>query len=327
MRGAVVVKNNKVIGEGYHKGAGQPHAEVMVLENLKEEANGADIYVTLEPCCHHGRTPPCTDLIIKHKLKHVYFGLYDPNPEVSGKGQELLHDAGIECEHVALTEIEDFYKPYIYWWKHQRPFATVKLALTADCKTALPGKQLSITGETCQRYTHQQRLESDALLTTAQTIIADDPQYNARLIDDTLKKPIYILDSRARLPIDARIFKTCESVTVFHSDQAHPENLKKLQKAGVQCVLAPNTDSHKLDLHACLDIIAKNHHTLWVEAGWRCTQSFIEAGLAQNLLFYFSPKTAGEGALPESPIFSYEKGQNREMAWKSLGSDMLLELF
>lgn len=325
--GAVVVKDNKIIGEGYHLGPGHPHAEVMALNKLSESAQGADIYITLEPCCHHGRTPPCTDLIIEHKLKHVYFSLLDPNPLVSGQGKQRLRDLGVVCEHVPLPEIDAFYESYQFWWKNKHPFVTTKLALTADRKTAgINGQPLKITGDACQKFTQEQRLKHDALLTTAQTIIADNPHYNTRLVDAKVKKPLYVLDAKGRMPLEARIFKTCDPVTIFYGEHADLDHITRLILSGVDCKLVPELANGHLDLHACLRVIGEQHHSLWMEAGWTCTQSFIAESLSQKLYFYFSKRMAGEAAMPQLPMFSYENGVYRDISWMNLGGDVLVVL-
>ncbi len=319
--GAVVVRDGKVIAEGFHRGAGLPHAEVEALKQLDFITEDMDLYVTLEPCCHYGRTPPCTDLIIRRGIKRVFFAYFDPNPEVAGKGQRILQDAGIVCEYTPTDEVDYFYQAYQHWWRYRTPLVSVKLALTADRKTG-PGV---ITGSECQYFTHQQRLQHDALLTTATTIIADDPQYNMRLIDPNRKKPLYVLDSQLRLPIEARIFTTCKSVTVFHRSDAPCTQLNALRNKA-RCIAVPS-DSAGLDLKACLSVIGDDgHHSLWVEAGWNCTRTFIQQGLAEHIIFYFSSKIAGNQAVPKQLNFVYEPGLDRQFQWQVLGEDMLVQV-
>src|SRR3990167_3956342 len=184
--GAVIVKEGQVISTGTHLGSGHPHAEIEALKSLGDQAKGATLIVTLEPCCHFGKTPPCTDQIIKSGIGEVYFVLLDPNPVVAGKGVTALKKAGIRCELIDLPEIRAFYESYIYWINNHRPWVTAKMALSLDGKIAGPDRvSVNITGKALQQLTHQYRQKSDALLTTINTIIHDNPQLNVRL-DHTL---------------------------------------------------------------------------------------------------------------------------------------------
>ncbi len=162
--GAVVVKNEKIIGSGAHQQCGEPHAEVLALQAAGEAARGATLYVSLEPCCHWGRTPPCSELIIQSGISAVYYAYRDPNPAVAGQGAEKLRAAGIDCHYVAMPEADDFYASYYYWTEHHRPRVTAKIALSLDSKIAgVNGQPLTITGVPLQQYTHHGRQHSDAL--------------------------------------------------------------------------------------------------------------------------------------------------------------------
>ena len=189
--GAVVVKNGEVVSVGAHQQAGLPHAEVMALRDISD-ASDAVLYVTLEPCCHHGKTPPCTDLIIAKNIKQVYFAYLDPNPEVAGNGCAQLLRAGVACEQLPIPEVDLFYREYAHWVKKQRPWVTAKIAVTADgFIAAAGGAPLAITGDQAQQYTHLRRKHSSALMTSAQTIINDDPAFNVRLGGEYIKKPCW----------------------------------------------------------------------------------------------------------------------------------------
>lgn len=327
--GAIVVKDDKVIASGKHWAFGEAHAEVDALRNIENESIGATLFVTLEPCCHQGKTPPCTELIIQRGIKCVVFALMDPNPVVSGKGMQALQEAGIDCQQIDVTEITDFYRSYVYWMQEKRPWVTMKLALSADDKIAKrDGKPIEITGEACRKFTHGWRQRSDALLTTVQTIINDDPQMNVRLATDTIPKPLYILDSKLQLPLHARIFKTAKSITVYHREDCDVVKINKLQQRGVRCVsLAGSVESScTLDLKNILDDIGQQGiHDLWVEVGARCFQSFYQGNLAQRIFLYRSKKTVGDAGLPafpggKTPLF------NKELVWKPLGEEMFCEL-
>lgn len=319
--GAVLVRNGLIVSSGYHHRPGWPHAEVEVLAAFKDtDVSDCDLYVTLEPCCHHGRTPPCTDLIIQKRLKHVYFSYLDPNPIVAGRGQQVLRDAGIACDLVESDTINYFYEPYRFWWRYKRPYVTLKLAITEDRCLAID----PVTGIACQRYTHEQRLHHDALLTTISTIVHDNPWYNARLIDDTIKKPLYILDSNARLPLDANVLKSCSPVTIFHAINADKKRLVSLEQKGVCCIAVPRSPEG-LDLEACLKKIgADGKHSLWVEAGWTCFQNFIKSGFSECIIFYIAPQTTLETR--EFQLI-YEQGQNRKMYFNQAGDDVVVTLY
>ena len=319
--GAVLVRDGVIIAEGYHHGPGLPHAEVEAINACKDEdISDCELYVTLEPCCHHGRTPPCTDLIIKKRIKHVYFGYYDPNPIVAGRGQQLLQAEGIACDFVESNAINYFYQPYHFWWQHKRPYVTLKCAVTEDRRLAID----PITGRECQYYTHQQRLQHDAMLTTINTILHDDPQFNARLIDDSIKKPLYILDSNLRLPLDAKVLTTCHPITVFHCIDADKKKITALEQKGARCVAVSHSDMG-LDLSVCLNTIgADGKHSLWVEAGWHCFQSFVNNGFAEQIIFYMAPKTSLKTQAFE---LLYEQGRQREILFEKMGEDVMITIF
>lgn len=295
--GAVVVKDNQVIATGYHLGAGFPHAEVEALDKAGDNALGATLYITLEPCCHFGRTPPCTDRILKAGIKAVYFGFTDPNPVVSGKSAAILNQAGIACKQVSLPEIDLFYTPYAYWTKNKKPFVTAKLAISADFKIAGENKQtVRITGAECEKLTHEYRKKSDAILTGINTIVLDNPNLNCRLNNEIISKPIYILDSHAKLPLDFKIWKTAKSITVFYSQNAEKSAIEKLTQQGANCILV-SENKFGLDLAIILKQIgADGFQTLLIEAGAICFNSFLKQNLLNQVLIYISPTLLGEKA-------------------------------
>lgn len=297
--GAVVVKNGKIIGEGYHWAVGYPHAEVEALKSLSESARGADLYVTLEPCCHHGRTPPCTDLIIEQGLKAVYYGFRDPNPVVSGRGEALLKAANIDCQYISIDEINAFYRSYNYWTQHHRPWITAKIALSQDHKIAGPeGKPVNITGPELQLFTHQQRYCSDAILTTINTVLADDPQLNVRINNAIFTKPIFVLDSQLRFPLKAKLYETAEKLTIFHASTADKKQREKLEALGVTCIEMPN-DSQGLQ---CVEIFNylghQGFHDVWVEAGGKLFRYLYGKSLMNQAIVYLSSRVLGEKACP-----------------------------
>jgi diaminohydroxyphosphoribosylaminopyrimidine deaminase/5-amino-6-(5-phosphoribosylamino)uracil reductase len=331
--GAVVVRDGKVISEGLHFAPGHPHAEVVALHGLDGKVQDCALYVTLEPCCHQGRTPPCTDRIIEAGIKQVFYGFSDPNPQVAGKGAQQLRAAGIDCQQLELAQVNAFYAAYRHWTLKQKPFVTAKIALSADGKIAGPGgKPVAITGPECLAFTHQHRLRSDAILTTATTIINDNPQLNCRQGGQVIKKAVYVLDSRLRMPLDAKLFATSERVILFYSNSADIAQLELLKAEATKkgwklaCHLVPASDSG-LDLGAVLDVIAQDGvHDLWVEAGGKCFLSFFEENWLQRVYIYIAPRVLGGLAYSvfDKDIEFFTAG--RQAQWRQLGGDQVCEI-
>jgi len=320
--GVVVVKDGRVLAVGRHWACGCPHAEVDALDQLGEEAVGADIYVTLEPCCHYGRTPPCTELLIKRGIACVYYGLGDPNPAVAGEGVAQLEAANVRVEQVLLPEIIEFYQSYVYWWQHHRPWVTAKIALSRDGKIAGPdGVTVMMTGEECRRLTHEWRSRSDALLTTARTIIKDDPQLNVRLDGEVVAKPVYVLDRQLNLSLQAKIINSASEVTVFY-EKSDVHKINQLQSAGVRLI-----QSQDWELSKVIEQIGEDGvHALWVEAGGRCFQALVENNLLHRAFIYHSPMVLGEESLTGfSPSFDpLQFAQHVE--WRDYGVDRVAQL-
>ncbi len=326
--GAVVIKNDRILGEGVHWTCGSSHAEVIALEAAGKEADGAILYVTLEPCAHIGRTPPCTDVIMQSGIREVIYGFEDPNFRVKGGGAILLNQAGIRCHRYSLSEIEEFYKSYCFWLAEDRPWVTAKIALSLDGKIAGPqGAPIQITGEECRVFTHQQRRRSDAILTSVATILADDPQLNVRLENQIEFKPLYILDSHLRLPCSAKIFRSDKAITVFHNSQVSLTRIKELQDKNVKCLPIAMCENG-LNLPSVLSLIGKDGvHDLLVEAGGKVFKSFTELGLAQTLFIYIAPRILGEEmmAFSKDPLSFIDKGSS-SIHWSALGDDAIAKI-
>ncbi len=278
--GAVVVKNNMIIGAGHHQGPGLPHAEINALSTAHDVA-GATLYVTLEPCCHTGKTPPCTDSLIQAKIARVVFGLKDPAKHLPDSGEVVLQRAGIICEHVVLPAIDAFYVSYVKSVTKQQPFVTLKLAITIDGKvpTAMS------TGPALSAFTHRQRKHSDAILTTVKTIIHDNPQLNARTAEGIFKKNVFVVDARLELPLHSQLFNTANTITVFH-DETLQGNLPQ-----VNYVPVPR-DEHGLSIKAMLSYMgARGICDVWVEAGGTFFSSMMFQRLADRALVYVAKTT------------------------------------
>jgi diaminohydroxyphosphoribosylaminopyrimidine deaminase/5-amino-6-(5-phosphoribosylamino)uracil reductase len=301
--GAVIVKDHQIFSEGNHPAAGLAHAEVVALQALKEKKGnpeGATLYVTLEPCCHQGKTPPCTDAIIQSGIKKVIYSFKDPNPKVSGHGEKILREAGIECRQIPIDEINEFYKSYNRWVKSKLPFVTAKLAVSLDGKIAgKKGQRVMLTGEEAEKFTHQCRHHSDAILTSAKTIIQDNPSLNIRLSEEIIAKPVYILERDLSVPKDAKIFKTASNVIILHEEKLL-DAIKKIGEAGI--------------------------HDLWVEVGGNIFSALIEQKLVQRVFIYIAPMVIGnlgiEGFIANTNLFNNIKN----IQWKILGHDAVCEM-
>jgi diaminohydroxyphosphoribosylaminopyrimidine deaminase / 5-amino-6-(5-phosphoribosylamino)uracil reductase len=326
--GAIVLdSNNEILATGEHQGPGFPHAEIDALQKLSFQAVGLTMVVTLEPCCHQGRTPPCTEALIKSGIKRVIYGYEDPNPLVAGKGAAALKKAGIICEFISLPAINHFYASYAYWHQTKTPFITAKIAMSLDGKIAgKEGKPIQITGEKLSEYTHYHRKISDAILTTATTIKNDNPKLNARYLNKVIPKNLYILDTQLSLPLDAIIFQTAKNLTIFHAPAAPVSNQLALKKLGARCL--PIKENIKgLDLEQVIKCIGNDGvHDLWIEAGGKCFRSFIEKNLIQRALIYVAPHWIGEGIAAFDDMQTVKNNFFNTLTWKQMGNDCVLEI-
>lgn len=325
--GAIIAEGNRILASGCHFAPGHPHAEIDALQQLStHDAKTLDLYVTLEPCCHYGKTPPCTEAILKSGIRRVFYGILDPDKRVSGKGISQLERAGIRCEQLDLPEIHDFYQSYIHWQTCQKPFVTAKLAISVDKKIAgLEGKPLKISGPVADTFTHQQRKQADALFTTARTIHRDNPKLNVRLPEETLQKSIYILDRTLSIPLNAQIFSTAASVTLFHDAYVCENKVARYQEKGAMCVAVPDTrHSEQLPWNFIFTEVGKRGvHDLWVEAGARCFHSLVTEQSLQQAYLYYSPKLIGEEGTPAFPeAFNLFLGA-KKIEYRMLGTDRM----
>lgn len=305
MVGAVVVKDGRVVGEGYHPKAGEPHAEVLALRAAGELARGADLYVTLEPCCHHGKTGPCTEAIISAGIRKVYTATVDPYPEVAGKGIEALREAGIEVE-VGLLEAEaqELNRGFIKCVACGRPFVLWKAAMTLDGKIATrTGDSRWVSGEKSRAYVHRLRAQSDAIMVGIGTVLADDPSLTSRQgARNTKFQPIRIVvDSEGRVTADAKVLNG-EAPTIIVTKRSAPEaNLDKLWNAGVRILGVRDIDG-RIDLGYLLGELGKmGINNVLLEGGGELAASMIAAGLVDRGLIFVAPKIAG-GRDAKSPV-------------------------
>jgi len=294
--GAVLVKNGRVISTGYHKGAGLAHAEIEALDRAGRKAKGATLYVNLEPCSHFGRTPPCVDRIIKEGIKRVVIGMRDPNPLVNGKGIAELKRHGIEVKDGVLEkEARNINRIFASYVTKKRPFVTIKVAQSMDGKIATyTGDSKWVTNEESRKFVHKLRSEADAVLVGVNTVIKDDPLLTARAFKAKRQPLRIVLDSALKIPMKSRIIKTGPGRVVIATTQKAPGRKKEaLEKKGV-IVLPLKEDRGKVDLQALLLSLAKRGVShLLVEGGGNVAAGFVERNLADEILFFISPKIIG----------------------------------
>jgi diaminohydroxyphosphoribosylaminopyrimidine deaminase/5-amino-6-(5-phosphoribosylamino)uracil reductase len=327
--GAVLVRDGRVVGMGHHERAGGPHAELFALQAAGELARGATLYVTLEPCAHHGRTPPCAPAVAAAGVSRVFVGSPDPNPLVAGRGIRTLRDAGLEVEVGLLREACD---ELIEGWAHflstGRPFVILKAASTLDGRIATKtGDSKWITGEAARREVHGLRDRADAVLVGRGTVEADDPQLTTRLEGgrDALR---VILDSTLSVRPDARIFRTGRSkVLVACAEGADESRAEALRKAGAEILVAGRG---RVELPLLLaELGRRNVAQLLVEGGARIFGSFLAADLVDRLVLHYGPKVFGAGpAWTDAPAaervadaLSFELRSSR-----ALDGDLVVEL-
>ncbi len=294
--GCVLVKHDVIIGEGWHERAGGPHAEVMALQNAAAEADGATAYVTLEPCSHQGRTPPCADALIKAGVKRVVAAMTDPNPLVAGQGLAALEAAGIKTEQGLLrTEAERLNRGFCKRMTVGRPWVTVKLATSLDGRSAAAdGSSQWITSAEAREDVHRRRAEAGAVLTGIASVLADDSKLNVRLEGVETRVPDRIvLDSALRMPLDATML-SLQGRTIILTCSGDAAKTEALQNKGADVVQLPDVAS-RLDLHAVLDWLGSQQiNEVLVEAGPTLAGAFLQAGIADELLCYIAPRLLGD---------------------------------
>ncbi len=297
--GALLVKDGRVIGRGYSQKCGKNHAEIEAILNAQESTEGADLYVTMEPCCHFGKTPPCTDAIVKAGIKRVYAGIKDPNPLVNGKGFEILKAAGIEVMSGFEEEkIKKQLEYYLTYRREHRPFIIMKNAVSLDSKIATGnGESQWISCPEARVYSHKLRQEAGAVLTGIETVLSDDPLLNVRLEDKVEPVLRIILDSRLRIPLDSKIVGTASefpTIAFKRDDYSDPIKEKTLQEKNIQIKSVPPETEEFLSLTHLIDELNKLElPVILIEAGPRICSSFIRAGLVDKLYYFIAPKLIG----------------------------------
>ncbi len=305
--GAVIVKGGGIIGRGYHAKAGEPHAEINAINNANVSTKGATLYVNLEPCCHHGRTPPCVDAIIKAGIKEVFVGMYDPNPLVSGGGIEKLRDNGIDVIVGVLEhECEKLNESFIKFVTKKLPFVILKSAASLDGKTATAsGDSKWITNDRSRRFVHRLRNEVDAILVGSGTLMKDDPHLTVRLDGKRTNAPVrVVLDKSLKIKQKANVLKNMSEVKtiIFTSKAADKKKSANLIDKGAKLISVPEKDG-MLNLKSVLKKLAGEGITsVLVEGGSTLHASFVREKLADKMFQFYAPKLImGDKA---KPIFS-----------------------
>lgn len=326
--GSVIVRDGEIIGEGFHPGAGNPHAEVFALREAGDRAQGATIYVNLEPCNHYGRTPPCSEALVKAGVAKVVVGMVDPNPLVSGGGIARLKAAGIEVvvgvEEAACRQLNE---AFIHRILHKRPFGILKYAMTLDGKIATTtGHSTWVTSPEARQVVHQLRAACDAVIVGGNTVRLDNPQLTSHQAD--AHNPLRVVMSRSLdLPPEAQLWQTTEAPTlVLTQAGANPDMQQLLVKKGVEVVeLTPLTPAQVMAYFYDRGLLS----VLW-ECGGILAANAIAEGAAQKVLAFIAPKIVGGSAAP-SPVGDLGLASMTEalilerVSWRPVGSDCLVE--
>ncbi|QPB42786.1 bifunctional diaminohydroxyphosphoribosylaminopyrimidine deaminase/5-amino-6-(5-phosphoribosylamino)uracil reductase RibD [Rodentibacter haemolyticus] len=340
--GCVLVKEGKIVGEGFHFKAGQPHAERVALAQAGDNAKGATAYVTLEPCSHYGRTPPCALGLIEAGVVRVVAAMQDPNPQVAGKGLKMLVDAGIKSAVNLLNDsAENLNKGFLKRMRQGVPFVQLKLAMTLDGRTAMAsGESKWITNAASRSDVQKMRAKSSALLSTSSTVLADNPSLNVRWEDfpdelkkdyakETVRQPIrVILDSKHRIQPTHKLFETNAPVWLVSSEARELSSFPDF----CEQILVPKENVLS---ELMIELGKRQINTLWVEAGANLAGSLIEQKLADELIIYVAPKLLGEQArglcqlphltkLADAPLWQLDEfqqiGDDIKLTYKPKGS-------
>jgi diaminohydroxyphosphoribosylaminopyrimidine deaminase / 5-amino-6-(5-phosphoribosylamino)uracil reductase len=299
--GAVLVKENQIVGMGAHLKAGEPHAEVHAIQMAGDKAKDATLYVTLEPCSHFGKTPPCSNLVIRTGIKKVFVATTDPNPQVAGTGIERMRNAGIDVEVGLLQEeARELNKVFFYNIRTGLPFVTLKSASSLDGKTAtVTGESKWITGEDARRDVHQYRHQHDAILVGVNTVIKDNPTLTTRL-ESGGKNPIrIILDTHLRTPKDSKLIIDHQAPTwIITAESANSKLVTEFREIGIEVI---NIPGEQISIHEMLKVIAEKGITsLFVEGGSEVHASFLKEHAFQQVITYIAPKLIGGKHAPAS---------------------------
>lgn len=332
MVGAILVKDSKVVGEGYHAKAGEDHAEIVALQRAGEEARRATLYLNLEPCAHFGKTPPCAPRVVEGGVTRVVIGMEDPNPLVKGKGIEILRKAGLDVSVGILEkECRRLNEVFCKYISEKVPFIILKVASTLDGKIATRnGDSKWISGKASRRLVHRMRNQVDGILVGIGTVLKDNPLLTTRIRGGRDPYRI-VLDSRLRIPEEANVIGTSPSKAIIAATElASRERIEKLEKRGARTLIFDSKEG-RVDLKSCLSKLGEMGITsILVEGGSQVNGSFLDEGLIDKLVLFLSPRVIGDQQAPG--IFGGRGVLNlqdavglREIRMKKVGEDVFLE--
>jgi diaminohydroxyphosphoribosylaminopyrimidine deaminase/5-amino-6-(5-phosphoribosylamino)uracil reductase len=296
--GAVIVKNGRIIGEGYHKLYGGPHAEINAFKNAIEDVEGATMYVTLEPCSHYGKTPPCANTIVEKKISKVVIGMMDPNPIVAGRGIKILEKNGIEVITGILEgEVRKLNEIFIKYITTKLPFCILKTAMTLDGKIATStGDSMWITNEGSRNYVHKIRHRVSGIMVGIGTILADNPKLTTRLDNKEGKDPIRIIvDTTAKIPLDSNVLNTNSKARtiIVTTENADDEKLEAIKAKGAEIIITP-LRNNKVDLSFLMQRLAESGiDSILIEGGSTLNYSALEEGIIDKVISFIAPKIIG----------------------------------
>ena len=332
--GAVIVRDDKIIGEGYHEFYGGPHAEVNAFRSASENVEGATMYVTLEPCSHYGKTPPCAEAIVKNKIGKVVIGMLDPNPLVAGKGVKLLEENGIEVDYGYLCEeLSEMNRVFLKFIQNKQPYVVMKTAMTLDGKIAShTGDSRWVSNAKSRLRVHELRNELSAIMVGVDTVIADDPMLTTRLEDKDGRNPIRIVvDSKARIPLESKIVNTCNQAKTILAvtDEADAEKVKVLEELG-NIVLKAKSSNGRVDLQDLMIKLGEEGiDGVLLEGGATLNFSALQADVVDEVMSFIAPKFIG-GTDAKTPVggIGIEKMKDaielEKIDISQLGNDLML---
>ena len=329
--GAVIVKNGTIIGEGYHERYGELHAERNALKNCSASPSGADMFVTLEPCCHYGKNPPCTDAVIESGIKRVFVGSSDPNPLVAGKGIQLLRDNGIEViTDFMKQECDAINNIFFHFITTKKPYVLLKAAVSLDGKIAVSnGDSKWITNELSRAHTHETRKRVSAILVGVNTVLADDPILTCRA--ENPSNPIRIIcDSKLRIPLDSRIVRTARDIPTFIATvSADAEKVALLKEQNVN-IIRTNSKNNQVDLTDLMQILGQeNIDSVLIEGGSEINANALKSDIVNKIQIYIAPKIIGGDGKNAVSALNLDLVKNAVMLKNPqitrFGDDILLE--
>lgn len=332
MVGALIVKNNQIIGKGYHKHFGGKHAEINAIENARQNISGATLYVTLEPCCYHGKTPPCVEAIIQGNIGKVIMGTLDPNPRVNGKSAEILRQQGIDTKVGVLEEeCRSLNEAHFKYMTTGVPLVTVKFAQTLDGRIAtLTGNSQWLSSPACQRFAHKLRTLNDAIMVGFGTIMTDNPQLTVRLVKGRNPTRI-VLDSRLRIPPVSKVLMDQEltPTIIATTSRADDQRLSALREMGIEALITQEDERGEVDLgHLHKMLGQRGISSVLVEGGAETITSLLRLKLVDRLVVIVAPKLMGKGIGAVGELNITDVSQTLKLSFirtYRLGEDLIIE--